>query len=218
SAFKAPTLYQLYSAYGDPGLQPERSTSYEAGVQFDNRVLNARATFFHRQTKNGIDYNFFTNRYYNYDAEQGNGVEWEGSVRLSAVWSLSANYTWMKMTEQTESHVSYKDTTYRYALRIPQHTVNLTLGARPVAGLYLSLSGHYESKRYDLGGYDANFNPLPDVVLDPFLIINGYAEYRLLRSLKLFAEGRNLLNRKFYPIYGYNAIPAMFTAGATVDF
>lgn len=215
SAFKAPTLYQLYSPYGDPGLQPERSTSYEGGVQFDDKRLNTRATFFHRETKDGIDYNFFTNRYYNFDAEKGIGIEWEGSVRLSAVWSIAVNYTWLKMRERTQSHVSYEDTTYSYALRIPQHTVNLTLGARPVAGLFLSLSGHYESKRHDIGGYDANFNPLPDVALDPFLIVNGYAEYRVIPCLKLFAEGRNLLNRKFYTIYGYNAIPAMFTAGAT---
>ena len=218
SAFKAPTLYQLYSAYGDPNLLPEKSSSYEGGIQFDNTVFNTRATYFHRDTKNGIDYNYFTNLYYNYDEEKGYGVEWEGTLKFARVWSLTANYTWLKMQERTQSHVSYEDTTYDYALRVPTHTVNLTLGVRPVSGFFVSLSGHYESKRYDIGGYDVNFNPLPDVTLDPFLILNGYAEYRVLRCLKLFAEGRNILNRKFYTIYGYNSIPAMFTAGATVEF
>ena len=60
------------------------------------------------------------------------------------------------MQERTQSHVSYEDTTYDYALRVPAHTVNLTLGVRPVSGLFVSLSGHYESKRYDIGGYDVN--------------------------------------------------------------
>jgi vitamin B12 transporter len=218
SAFKAPTLYQLYSSYGDPDLLPEKSTSYEGGIQFNNTVFNTRATYFHRDTKNGIDYNYFTNLYYNYDEEKGNGIEWEGSVKFARIWSLTANYTRVKMQERTQSHVSYDDTTYDYALRVPEHTINLTLGVRPVRGLFVSLSGHYESKRYDIGGYDVNFNPLPDVTLDPFFILNGYAEYRLIRRLKLFAEGRNLLNKKFYTIYGYNSIPAMFTAGATVEF
>jgi vitamin B12 transporter len=218
SAFKAPTLYQLYSPYGDPALLPERSTSYEGGIQFNNSVLNTRATYFHRNTKDGIDYNFFTNLYYNFDEEWGHGIEWEGSVKFANIWSLSANYTWLKMKEQTQSHLDYADTAYNYALRVPEHTVNLTLGVRPVHALFLSLAGHYESKRYDVGGYDANFNPLPDVVLNPFFILNGYAEYKVLSRLKLFVQGRNILNKKFFTLYGYNSIPAMFTAGATVEF
>ena len=218
SAFKAPTLYQLYSPYGDASLLPEKSKSYEGGIQFNNTILNTRATYFHRNTKDGIDYNFFTNQYYNYDEEWGNGIEWEGSVKFGKDWSLSANYTWLKMKERTQSHLDYADTTYNYALRVPEHTVNLTLGVRPVHAFFLSLTGHYESKRHDIGGYDASFNPLPDVVLNPFFILNGYAEYMVVSRLKLFVQARNILNKKFYTIYGYNSIPAMFTAGATVEF
>jgi vitamin B12 transporter len=218
SAFKAPTLYQLYSPFGDPGLLPEKSSSYEAGIQFSNTAINTRATWFHRKTRDGIDYNYFTNLYYNYDEEKGNGIEWEGTLKIARIWSLTANYTWLKMQERTQSHVSYKDTSYDYALRVPGHTVNLTLGVRPAGGLFISLGGHYESKRFDIGGYDVNFNPLPDVSLDPFFILNSYAEYRPIRRLKLFAEGRNILNRKFFTIYGYNSIPVMFTAGVSVEF
>jgi vitamin B12 transporter len=218
SAFKAPTLYQLYSPYGDPTLLPERSSTWEAGVQFSNATFDTRATWFHRKTHDGIDYNYFTMLYYNYDQEEGNGIEWEGTVKIGRIWSLSANYTWLKMRETTQSHETYADTTYSYALRVPEHTANFTLGARPCQRLFVSLSGHYESKRYDVGGYDASFNPLPDVKLDPFFILNAYAEYRACGWLKVFAEGRNMLNKKFYTIYGYNSIPAMFTAGATVEF
>jgi vitamin B12 transporter len=212
TAFKAPTLYQLYSPYGDPSLLPETSKSYEGGIQFNNNLLNTRATYFHRNTKNGIDYNFFTNLYYNYDEEWGNGIEWEGSIKFAKIWSLSANYTWTKMKQQTQTHESYDDTTYDYALRVPEHTVNVTLGVRPVSGLYVSLTSHYESKRYDIGGYDA-----PDVVLKPFAILNGYAEYKVVTHLKIFVEARNIFDKKFVTVYGFNSIPAMFTAGATVE-
>jgi vitamin B12 transporter len=213
TAFKAPTLYQLYSPYGDPSLLPETSKSYEGGIQFNNSLLNTRATYFHRDTKNGIDYNSLTSLYYNYDEERANGIEWEGTIKFAKIWSLSANYTWTKMKETTQSPVSYNDTTYNYALRVPEHTVNVTLGVRPVPALYLSVSTHYESKRYDLGGYDA-----PDVVLNPFAILNGYAEYKVIHWAKIFVEGRNILDKKFVTVYGYNSIPAMFTAGATVEF
>ena len=218
SAFKAPTLYQLYSAYGDPTLQPEKSTSYEGGLQYNDNRLNLRATYFHRDTKNGIDFNYFTYLYYNFGDEKGDGIEWEGKYLFSDVVSLSANYTWLHMREKTQSHVSYDDTAYSYALRVPEHTINVTLGLRPVPQFYLGITGHYESKRYDIGGYDANFNPLPDAVLNPFFIVNLYAEYKVVRHLKVFVDGRNITDKKFFTIYGYNSIPAMWNGGVTVEF
>ena len=218
SAFKAPTLYQLYSAYGDPGLQPERSTSYEGGLQYNDKRLNLRATYFHRKTKDGIDFNFFTYQYFNYNVENGQGIEWEGSYKLNNMVSLSANYTLLKQREQAQSHVSYADTTYSYALRVPEHTINFTVGVRPVTSLYVGITGHYESKRYDIGGYDANFNPLPDATLDPFFILNLYAEYKVCRRFKLFVNGRNITDKKFFTVYGYNSIPAMWMGGATIEF
>lgn len=213
SAWKAPTLYQLFSAYGDPNLQPEKSTSYEGGLQYNNNQLNLRATWFHRRTKDGIDFNFFTYQYFNYNVEQGNGIEWEGSLKLNDIVSLSANYTWLKLREQSQSHQSYDDTTYNYALRVPEHTMNFTLGLRPVYAFYIGITGHYESRRYDLGGYQ-----MPDVVLDPFFIVNLYAEYKLWKRLKLFVNGRNVTDKKFFTLYGYNSIPAMWAGGATIEF
>jgi vitamin B12 transporter len=218
SAFKAPTLYQLYSSYGDPALQPEKSTSYEGGLQYNDDKLNLRATYFHRNTKNGIEFNSFTYLYYNYDDEKGDGIEWEGKYKFNDIVTLSANYTWLHMREQTQSHISYDDTAYSYALRVPEHTINFTLGLRPVHDLYVGITGHYESKRYDIGGYDINGNPLPDAVLNPFFILNLYAEYKVVRHLKVFVDGRNVTDKKFFTIYGYNSIPAMWSGGATIDF
>lgn len=219
SAWKAPTLYQLYSAYGDPTLQPEKSTTYEGGVQYNDNQLNLRATWFHRNINNGIDFNNFTYLYYNYDNEKGDGIEFEGKYKFNDYVSLSANYTWLHMKEKTQSHVSYDDTAYSYALRVPEHTINFTLGLKPLPNFYLGITGHYESKRYDIGGYDpVTYNPLPDAVLNPFLIFNLYAEYKVVRHLKVFADGRNVLDKHFTTIYGYNSIPAMWSGGVTIDF
>ena len=57
----------------------------KAGIQYSNTVFDTRATYFHRKTQDGIDYNYFTNLYYNYDEEKGNGIEWEGSVKLARI-------------------------------------------------------------------------------------------------------------------------------------
>jgi hypothetical protein len=34
----------------------------------------------------------------------------------------------------------------------------------------------------------------------------------------VFVDGRNILDKKFYTIYGYNSIPAMWSGGATIEF
>lgn len=219
SAWKAPTLYQLYSAYGDPGLQPEKSTTYEGGLQYNDNRLNLRGTYFHRNIRDGIDFNNFTYLYYNFDNEKGDGLEFEGKYKFNEYVSLSANYTWLHMKEKTQSRISYDDTAYSYALRVPAHTVNFTLGLKPAANCYLGITGHYESRRYDIGGYDpVTFNPLPDAVLDPFFIVNLYAEYKLTKRLKVFVDGRNVTDKHFTTVYGYNSIPAMWTGGATIEF
>ena len=219
SAWKAPTLYQLYSAYGDPTLQPEKSTTYEGGLQYNDNQLNLRGTYFHRNIEDGLDFNNFTYLYYNFDHEKGDGLEFEGRYKFNEYVSLSANYTWLHMKEKTQSHVSYDDTAYSYALRVPASTINFTLGLRPVPNLYVGITGHYESKRYDLGGFDpVTYNPLPDAVMDPFFIVNLYGEYKLCRWFKVFVDGRNVTDKHFTTVYGYNSIPAMWSGGATIEF
>ena len=65
--FKAPTLYQLFSFYGDPGLQPEVAKSYELG--FEQGLLEGQlrfgATAFQRRTQNMIDFDLLIYRYNN---------------------------------------------------------------------------------------------------------------------------------------------------------
>lgn len=218
SGFKAPTLYQLYSPYGNPALQPETSVNYEGGVQFSNAILSSRATWYQRKTKNGIDYNYFTNLYFNYNEERAHGIEWENKIQIGRMVSVSANYTWLSIKAQSQSHTTYNDTSYSYALRRPAHTINLAVNVQPLRALSVSISGHYESKRYDIGGYDAYYNALPDVTLKSFALLNAYAEYKPAKMVKLFAEMKNITKTKFTTIYGYNSIPTLFNGGVAIEF
>jgi len=212
SGYKTPSLYQLYSSYGDPQLQPEQSVNYEGGVQFNNDWLSTRACYFYRTIKDGIDFNYNSYLYFNYDAEKAQGLEWENKIRVNSWLTLTANYTFLKVKQVSESRISFDDTTYDYALRQPEHTINATLGLSPVKNGFLSISGHYESKRYDVGGYQ-----VPDVTLNSFFILNAYAEYRPLKCLKLFVDAKNITDKKFFTIYGYNSIPFLILGGATID-
>ena len=56
--FKAPTLFQLLSDYGNPALRPERSTSVDLALAWRDRNSGpyAAATLFRRDSENLIDF------------------------------------------------------------------------------------------------------------------------------------------------------------------
>jgi vitamin B12 transporter len=214
SGYKAPSLYQLYAPYGsgNPKLQPETSVNYEAGVQYTNKIFTSRVNYFNRQIQNGLDFDYVNFVYYNFTRENAQGIEWENTLKISKVFSVTANYTWTKEKVTMQSRVTTNDTTYDYALRQPEHTVNASLNIQPVQKLLISVSAHYESKRYDVGGYQ-----VPDVVLNDFCILNAYAQYEYSKSVKFFVDTKNITNEKFFTLYGYNSIPFMFSGGVTVN-
>jgi vitamin B12 transporter len=224
TGFKAPSLYELYSVYGDPNLKAEKSTSYEAGFQFNNTVFNSRVTYFCRKITNGLDYNYINNVYFNFDKEDDQGIEWENKIQLWKGISLTANYTLLKAKEETQSRTAYAfdattyaysfnpDTIYRYSLRKPANTINMVVNIQATKNWLLNVSAHYESKRYD-----AEFAE-PDVALASFVIFNAYTEYNLNKKIKFFVDAKNFTNKKFVTIYGYNSIPAEFMAGITLKF
>jgi vitamin B12 transporter len=222
SGYKAPSLYQLYSVNGVSTLKPESSTNYEAGVQYGNNKINARANFFYHNIDDGINFNSTTNLYFNNDNEKATGAELETRIQLTKALSLTANYTFTKVQQQTQNRIPYftdtnfvshfHDTTYNYAIRQPESVVNATVGLQATRQWYISATAHYESKRYDIGGYQ-----VPDVVLNDFLILNAYTEYKFSDEIKFFVDAKNVTNKKFFTIYGYNSIPFIISGGVTVN-
>ena len=214
SGFKAPTLYQLYSAYGDPALQPEKSVNFEAGIQTNTESLNVRAAYFYRHIRSGLDFDNFAFKYFNNVQQIVRGLELELTYRPVKEVTITANYSYLAAGETTQQRISFaKDTTYKYSLRRPKHSLNATVGYQPLPQLYISFSGKYVSKRFDAGGYG-----VPDVQLDDYILFSAYAEYKLAKKLKLFAEAQNLFNKTFYDAYGYNSIPFLLNGGVTFSF
>jgi vitamin B12 transporter len=211
SSFKAPTLYQLFSTSGEPTLKPETSVNYEGGVQYKNKLLNTRLVYFNRDIKNGLDFNYLTYLYFNFNKQNVSGIELEATLQPTDKLNISANYSFIRASETTQSRENFNDTTYKYVLRRPKNMFNINAGYQFTKALYASISGKYVSSRYDVGGYMAK-----DQKLDAYFILNAYAEYQALSDLKFFADFQNITNKKFFDVAGYNSIPFIFTAGITV--
>ena len=208
SGFKAPTLYQLYSAYGDPELKPEKSVNTEIGIQQKHNGILNRLVYFHRSIKDGLDFDNVNFVYFNIAKQTVDGLELESAWQPINGLTITANYTYLHAKESAQSRKTFKDTSYTYLLRRPKHTVNMTAGYQFGNGLYISASAKYAGSRYDVGGYKAL-----DILMDDYIVLNAYAEFKFKKYVKLFANAQNLANTKFFEVRGYNSIPFMLMGG-----
>ncbi len=214
SGFKAPTLYQLYSPYGNTNLQPETSVNYEAGLQWQEKIANARVVYFYRHISSGLDFDNIQYIYFNNVKQLVRGVETELSLQPAKGLHISANYTLIAAGETTQERTAFaKDTTYHYLLRRPKHSINATVSYRFGPQFLVSVSEKTVSSRYDAAGYG-----VPDVKLGSYSLLSAYAEWKMNGHIKWFADAQNMFNQKFYDVYGFSSIPFLLTAGATISW
>lgn len=222
TAFKAPTLYQLYDgASGFAALKPERSRNYEAGVQIAvvKNTLTARVVGFRRNLREGIEYSFTDNRYFNNNRAVDKGMEVELLYRRGK-WNINANYTWLNGEVETvlyalnTSSWAYEvkgDTSYNYQFRRPTHSVNLNLGYQFTARWYAAVQARYVGKRME-AQYMAS--PVP---LNAYTLLNANIEWKRSTQLILFLNIGNLLNARFTDILGFGTKPFHLNGGIRVS-
>ncbi len=213
SAFKAPTLYQLYSAYGNPDLKPERSTNYELGFQLQSSHFRNQVVYFHRIVKDGLDFNYIRYNYFNFNKQSVKGLEWESEVEPIKDLLVSLNYTYFKAEEQSQSRITFTDTLYDHLLKRPAHSFNIKIGYPLSRNLYASSSAKYVSSRFDAGGYQKG-----DAELKSYFLLSVYIEYRFKNHIRLFGDAQNVTNKEFFDVRGYNSIPFMFNGGVTFNW
>ena len=213
SAYKTPSVYQLYSEYGNLNLKVEQSKSYELGLDYNHKNFSNRLVYFYRDINNAIDFNNLAYQYFNINNQVVRGIEYEFKIQPIKGLSISGNYTYLSATEKSQSRKTFSDTSYNYALRRPKNSLNLTVGYQFTKALYITAGAKSVSKREDVGGYQTN-----DIVLNAYTIFNAYAEYKFSNRFKVFIDGQNLTGKKFFDLNGYNSIPFVFTAGVTANF
>ena len=214
TGFKSPSLYQLFDAFsGNPELEAEKAINYEVGVQHLHEKISSRLIYFHRNIENGIDYNYISNRYFNFIKQKVNGIEMEVSSNPFNKLNITANYTFLSGREETQSRKNFNDTAYSYLLRRPKHDINISVNYQVASSFNVGVSGKSVSNRYDVGGFMQD-----DVLLKSYFLLNARAAYKLNEHIKFFADAQNITNKKFFDIQGYNAIPFIINGGITLQW
>lgn len=207
TSYRTPSLYQLYSEYGNASLDPETGNSLEAGFQFTalNKRLSGRLIIFERKIRDGIffyyDPNTFSAKYINQDKQKDHGSEMEFSYKASEKLFIRAHYNYV--TGQITTIQNGKDTSYFNLLRRPKNQVLISANWKPAKQWTLNGSFSYTGKRKDAWFNSANFST-EKVELPSYLLLNIYLEYSLLKApLKLFLDGRNLTASNYMEIAGF---------------
>jgi vitamin B12 transporter len=216
SAYKVPTLYQLYDpSAGNKDLKPEKGTIGEGGVElFANPSFHFRTTGFYRDTKDAILYTYnattYISLYRNVSKQKNYGVELEADYTRGHL-SVHANYTYTdgKTTSAFDGTGTQltKDTTYYNLYRIPKNAFNLNIGVQATKSFYVSALLHAIDKRQEF-----IYGAAPET-LAGYTTVDVYSEYKLAKYFKLFASFRNITDKKYFDWLGYNTKRFNFMAG-----
>lgn len=208
--FKAPSLYQLYSDYGNTDLAPEEADGWDAGVQQDlfGGAVVVSATYFDRETTNQIDYVSCPGAatpttaplcfvggvrrfgYYNNIARtQANGVELSAAARLGE-FDLAANYTYTDATNETAGANFGK----RLARR-PETTANASIGYVWPFGLSTTVAVRYAGDSFD--------NASNATRLEPYTLVDLRASYPLNDTVEVYGRVENVGDERYETTRNY---------------
>ncbi|HSM95225.1 MAG TPA: TonB-dependent receptor [Rhizomicrobium sp.] len=213
--FKAPSLYELFSQFGTPGLKPETARGWEAGAEqaFFSKTMHASITYFSRNTRNLIDFQscFVATPpaqcavqpfgfYFNIDSTRVTGIEAEVAGNITDALNVSLDYT----------NMDAKDRMTGLALnRRPRNTASAVVNwSQADWGVGASLS--YVGRQVDQ--YDTSTVP-------PTPFINaGHTTVTLLghydfEQWSIYGRIENLFAEHYEPVLGYGAPGRTYFAG-----
>lgn len=208
TGFKAPSLYQLYSIYGDIDLEPEKSTGWDAGME--QTLLGGRltfgATYFSNDFENLIDFDSATSTYGNVGKAESKGVELTLSARPTDDITLNVSYT----RTDTEDKATGEE-----LLRRPKDKASADVNYRCAGKGNVSLGVLVVGGRDD---YDYSTFPAARVRLGGYTLVNLAASYDITGNIQVSGRVDNLFDKEYEEVRGYGTYGFSAYAGVRYSF
>jgi vitamin B12 transporter len=225
--FKAPSLYQLGSQYGNLALRPESSTGWDAGVEqslFDGRLL-VQGAWFQRRTRQQID--FFScfgasaaadplckgpsgaarfGYYDNIARTKARGLELAATASLTDTLRLQVNDTWLDARNDVRGSANFGKRLARRA----EHQANADLDYRWPNDTTTTLAAHYVGERFD--------NATNTVRLKGYVLWDLRAAYPVTPQVEVFGRVENLFDERFETTANYGQLGRTAYAGVRARF
>ena len=192
TGFRAPTLFQLFSSFGDPALDPEESVGFDIGVEqrFAGDRIVASVTGFRTDFDDLIDFDLATNRYFNVNEARTEGIETQLSLLATPSLRLDGTYTYLRAKNRT---------TGDDLARRPRHSGKLS-------ATFIKPEGRLQGSRF---GIDLTFagdrfdNSANTVVTPGFGRVDLNASVPIASSISLFGRVENLFDKDYQEVRGF---------------
>ena len=223
SGFKAPSLYQLYSEYGNTALRPEQAEGYDGGVEqrFWGGRGSVQATWFSRDTTDLITFvscfgapatglcatrGAFGGYYANINRSNAEGLELSGALKPLEALDLTANYTFTDARDRSPGSATFD----KLLARRPQDTANLTADYRLPFGLKTGLAVRYSGRTFD--------DAADTTRVKAYTLVDLRASYPVRPGLEAYARIENLFDRQYETIYQYGTLGRAGYVGVRATF
>ena len=211
TAFVTPSLYQLYSQYGNARLTPEKNSTIELGfeTQLCNKELKWNVVGFYREQTNFIGFYFnpvtYDSNYINIDGlNKAKGIETQLSWTLSNTIKWNLNYTYTQVDEALSR-------------LIPKHKINSAMDVKLTERFFWNLNYQYVDARKD-AFFDGNTYATTQVKLGSYQLVNTLTRYEIIKNkLTLFGSVNNIFNVDFVENIGYSALGRNYKLGLTIN-
>ncbi len=213
--FKAPSLFQLFSDFGNPLLAPEQSQSIDAGITQTllDGGIELGATLFRRTTRNQIDFvSCFGNAspictgrpfgtYDNVRRTRGEGVEI--ALRLNPIESLglSAAYSFIDSKNRD---------TGRQLARRPRDSMHVSLDWQTPFGGSLGGTISHTGASFD--------NAANSIRLAGYTLVDLRGSVPIGRNLELFGRVENLFDERYETAFRFGTQRRAAYAGARLRY
>ncbi|MEK6590039.1 MAG: TonB-dependent receptor, partial [Nitrospinota bacterium] len=202
TGFRAPSLNELYYPFfGNPNLRPEKSESYDLGIEKDffDEKLQFSATYFTQEYTDLIEYDFATFTAMNIGKADIKGFDIDITIKPLENIKFKSAYTNLYAIERD---------TYKQLTRRPKDKVNVSieyeLQKLKLLGEYL-----YVSERFDSA---VNRN------LSQYSLVNIRGSYGIHKNFSIFARVDNLFNENYEEAGGYGTAGVSAFGGIRAEF
>ncbi|WP_037488791.1 TonB-dependent receptor plug domain-containing protein [Sphingomonas phyllosphaerae] len=219
--FKAPTLYQLFSEYGNQALNPERAKGWEAGAE--QRFMDGRfalgGTYFERRSRDQIVYTGCNpgttdplcfvpgstteqrfGYYQNVARAFARGVEAVARAQVGEHLSLDGNYSWVLSEDRSPGR-----TFGNWLPRRPRDTANVAATYTFAESGSLGVAARFAGKSFD--------NASNATRLNGYTLVDLRGELPLSPTVRLFARVENLFDERYETIARYGTLGRSVYAG-----
>lgn len=234
---KAPTFFQEFGdgsglVLPSPGVEPERSRSWEIGIDqpIGGDVAQVSVTFFHSRLDDLIAFTPVLGggpggqtavRSSNLQSARVDGVELAVGVRLPYGFSLRGEYTYLDTEILSNGGVDVTGSPVGAPLTLqPAHSGSITM-QHEWGRLRTAVTATFIGDSQD---GDQRATPPVRTELPGYVRVDAAASYTLLREqrgfkeLSLFGRVRNLLDADYQPTFGASAPGLTFVVGLRGSF